>query len=106
MNTWRSSLQRLFYYPSAVLGAFVVFLLVFTAIYAMVKIPYKEAIRLWRGGEEVWYQNPKFAPPAWINYFSRSKYAESFAVRTTDGTMIKEVTAGAEGTSTISTSYT
>ncbi len=63
--------------------------------------PLPEAIRLWRGGEEVWYQNPKFAPPAWINLFSSKKYAESFAVRTTDGTMTKEVTPGAEGTSTI-----
>jgi peptide/nickel transport system permease protein len=83
----------------------VVFLLVFTAIYAMVKIPYKEAIRLWRGGEDVWYQNPKFAPPAWINLFSRSKYSESFAVKTSDGTMTKEVTPGAEGTSTMTISY-
>lgn len=84
----------------------VVLLLVFTAVYAMIKIPYREAIRLWRGGEEIWYQNPKFAPPAWINLFSSKKYAESFAVRTSDETMVKEVTPGAEGTSTIEASYT
>jgi peptide/nickel transport system permease protein len=106
MNTLRKSLQNLFYYPSAIVGMLVVFLLVFTAVYAMIKIPYNEAIRLWRGGEEVWYQNPKFAPPAWINYFSSKKYSESFAVRTSDGTMIKEVTPGAEGTATISAAYT
>jgi peptide/nickel transport system permease protein len=84
----------------------VVFVLVFIAVYAMIKIPYSEAIRLWRGGEEVWYQNPKFAPPSWINYFSSKKYAESFAVRTSDGSMFKEVTPGAEGTSTMEASYT
>src|SRR6266545_3136431 len=106
MNAMKRSFQNLLYYPSAILGIFVVFLLVATAVYAMVKIPYKEAIRLWRGGEEVWYQNPKFAPPAWINLFSKKKYAESFAVRTSDGTMTKEVTPGAEGTSTMSISYT
>src|SRR5215211_1817766 len=106
MNSIRNSFRNLLYYPSAVLGMIVVFLLVFTAVYAMVKIPYREAIRLWRGGEEVWYQNPKFAPPAWINLFSSKKYAESFAVRTSDGTMTKEITPGAEGTSTISESYT
>jgi peptide/nickel transport system permease protein len=87
------------------MGIFVVFLLVFTAVYAMVKIPYQEAIRLWRGGEEVWYQNPKFAPPAWINLFSSKKYAESFAVRTSDGSMTKVVTPGAQGTSTMEISY-
>ena len=106
MNNLKSSFKNLLYYPSAILGILVVFLLVFTAVYAMVKIPYREAIRLWRGGEEVWYQNPKFAPPAWINVFSSKKYAESFAVRTSDETMTKEVTPGAEGTSTMSVSYT
>jgi len=105
MNAVKNSLQQMLYYPSALLGILVVFLLVFTAIYAMIKIPYQEAIRLWRGGEEVWYQNPKFAPPAWINYFSSKKYAESFAVRTSDGTMTKEVTPGKEGTATTSASY-
>lgn len=105
MNTLRSSLQKLLYYPSALIGILVVFLLVFTAIYAMVKIPYNEAIRLWRGGEDVWYQNPKLAMPAWINLFSREKYAESFAVRTSDATMQKVVEQGAEGTATYTMSY-
>src|SRR5574339_546186 len=106
MKVLRNSFKSLWAYPSAMLGLFVVSLLVVMAIYAMVKIPYAEAIRLWRGGEDVWYQNPKFAPPAWINLFSKSKYAESFAVRTSDGTMTKEVTPGAEGTSTMEVSYT
>src|SRR6266540_1297523 len=105
MNAMKRSVQNLLYYPSAILGIFVVFLLVATAVYAMVKIPYREAIRLWRGGEDVWYQNPKFAPPAWINLFSKKKYAESFSVRTADGTMTKEVTAGAQGSSTMEASY-
>jgi peptide/nickel transport system permease protein len=106
MNNLKNSLRNLVYYPSAIFGILVVFLLVFTAAYALVKIPYQEAIRLWRGGEEVWYQNPKFAPPAWINFFSSKKYSESFAVRTTDGTMAHEVTPGAEGTSTTMSTYT
>jgi peptide/nickel transport system permease protein len=105
MNAMKKSFQSLLYYPSAILGIFVVFLLVATAVYAMVKIPYKEAIRLWRGGEDVWYQNPKFAPPAWINLFSKKKYAESFSVRTSDGTMTKKVTPGAQGSSTMEVSY-
>jgi peptide/nickel transport system permease protein len=106
MNSLKNTLRNLFYYPSAILGMLVVFLLIFTAVYAMIKIPYREAIRLWRGGEDVWYQNPKFAPPAWINLFSSKKYAESFAVRTTDESMVKKVTPGAEGTATMEVSYT
>lgn len=106
MNAFKSSVKSLLYYPSAVLGILVIFLLVFTAIYAMIKIPYNEAIRLWRGGEEVWYQNPKFAPPSWINFFSSKKYSESFSVRTSDGSIVKEVTPGAEDTASIVSSYT
>ena len=60
---------------------------------------------MWRGGEEVWYQNPKFAPPAWINLFSKQKYAESFSVGTADGTMEKIVEPGAEGTATYTMKY-
>jgi len=105
MNTMRSSFQKLFYYPSAVLGLLVVFLLIFTAVYAMIKIPYRDAINMWRGGEDVWYQNPKFAAPAWINLFSKQKYAESFSVGTADGTMEKIVDPGAEGTATYTMNY-
>ena len=106
MNNFKSSLRSMLFYPSALMGLLVVFLLVFTAIYAMVKIPYNDAIRMWRGGEDVWYQNPKFAAPAWINLFTSKKYAESFAVNTTNGTMTKQVEPGAEGTATYNMSYT
>jgi peptide/nickel transport system permease protein len=89
MDSLKHSFRQMLNYPSALMGMLVVLLLVVTAVYAMVKIPYREAIRLWRGGEEVWYQNPKFAPPAWFNLFSSKKYSESFAVRTGDGSMQK-----------------
>jgi len=105
MNNLRSSLSKLFQYPSAVAGIFVVLALIVVAAYAMITIPYSEAIRLWRGGEEVWYQNPRFAAPAWINYFSNQKYSESFAVNTTDGQVTKTVIPGSEGVSTIDMSY-
>ncbi len=106
MNALKGFTKQMLYYPSAVMGLFVIALLIATAIYAMIKIPYTEAIRLWRGGEEVWYQNPKFAAPAWINYFSSKKYAESFAVRTDDGSLASEFTPGAEGTGTLLANYT
>jgi len=105
MNAIRNSFQNIAKYPSAMMGILVVVALVVLAAYAMITIPYNEAIRLWRGGEDVWYQNPKFAPPAWINYFSSKKYAESFSARTSDGSITKEVTPGAEGTSTVDISY-
>lgn len=101
----RASFQKLFAYPSAVIGISVILILVAVAIYTMIAIPYREAIALWRGGEEVWYQNPKFAQPAWINYFSTKKYAESFAVSTANAEMQKTTTPGERGVSTIEIVY-
>jgi peptide/nickel transport system permease protein len=106
MNALKHSFQELLRYPSAVVGLIIIFLLVATAVYTVIKIPYNEAIRLWRGGEEVWYKNPKFTPPAWINFFSSKKLPESFAVDTADGTMNKTVTPGKQGTGTVDISYT
>jgi peptide/nickel transport system permease protein len=105
MKTIRNSFQRLIQYPSAIAGLFVVFILVAVAIYTMITIPYSEAIRLWRGGEDVWYQNPRFAPPVWFNYFSSKKYSESFAASTSEGQIDKKVTVGDGNVSTVEMTY-
>jgi peptide/nickel transport system permease protein len=81
-------------------------LLVITAVYTVIAIPYSEAIRLWRGGEDVWYKNPKFAPPEWTNFFSSKKLPVSFDANTTDGSMTKVITPGDQGASTITINYT
>jgi peptide/nickel transport system permease protein len=106
MDAIKNSFREISRYPSAILGIVVIFMLVALAAYAMISVPYNEAIRLWRGGEEVWYQNPKFAAPAWTNFFSSKKLPESFAVNTADGSMQKTVTPGAEGTGTVDVAYT
>ncbi len=105
MNTVRNSIKEILRYPSAIVGSVIILLLVIVAIITVIKIPYNTAINLWRGGEEIWYQNPKFAPPAWMNFFTSKKLPVSFAVKTANGTMSKTVIPGAQGTSTIDTSY-
>jgi peptide/nickel transport system permease protein len=105
MNAIKNSFREILKYPSAIAGLFIVFLLVVLAAYAMITIPYNEAIRLWRGGEEVWYQNPKFAPPEWSNLFSAKKLPASFIAKSSDGTLIKTVTLGAKNTSSINFTY-
>jgi peptide/nickel transport system permease protein len=83
----------------------IVLLLVGTAAYAVIKIPYATAIQLWRGGEDVWYKNPKYAPPSWLNYFSEKKAPVSFSVNSSDGRMTKTVTPGKQDTSAIEINY-
>jgi len=102
MKAIKNSFSELLKYPSAIGGLFIILLLVVLAAYAMITIPYAEAIRLWRGGEEVWYQNPRFAPPEWINLFSSKKLPASFIAKASDGTLTKTVKVGAQHTSSIS----
>lgn len=80
MTTIKKNLREILRYPSAIAGSLIILALIATAIYALITIPYDEAIRLWRGGEAVWYKNPKYAPPKWFNWFSSKKLPESFTM--------------------------
>lgn len=105
MNAIKNTFRDLLKYPSAVFGMAVVLLLVAIAVYALITIPYSEAVRLWRGGEDVWYQNPRYAAPSWFNYFSATKKPVSFRVNTTDGSMTKTVTPASDDISSVNIVY-
>jgi len=105
MSRLKNSIRSLLLYPSAVLGSAIILLLLGLAVYALVTIPYSEAVRLWRGGEDVWYKNPKYAAPAWFNLFTSKKQPVSFAVDTATGSMTKKVTPSSQGISTEDISY-
>jgi len=106
MNALKNSFREILRYPSAIAGLVAVLALVAVAVYAMIAIPYSKAIELWRGGEDVWYANPKFAPPAWINFFRSKKLPVSFHANSADGGMEKVVTPGSGDTATVKISYT
>jgi peptide/nickel transport system permease protein len=78
-------------YPSAVVGVVIILILTAISIYAIVTIPYEEAVSLWRGSEEDWYQNPKFAAPEWTNTFRREKLPISLDMKSVDGDATVEV---------------
>ena len=98
MTRIRQFLSRLAQYPSAIAGIAIVMLLVGIALYAMVAIPYDEALRLWRGGESVWADNPRTAWPTWYNWFTREELPATIvladgdeAVRTTTAALSDEI---------------
>lgn len=68
MRFWGAFLE-LRRHPSALVGIVVIGLLLIMSIYAVVRIPYSEAVRLWRAGEVVWLENPRNAAPRWLNWF-------------------------------------
>src|SRR5207245_11314563 len=65
--TMGRTLVELRRYPSAVAGLAIIGLLVGISMYTVIAIPYHDAIRLWRGGEQLWLENPRNARPVWMN---------------------------------------
>lgn len=98
-------MKELTRYPSALAGLIIILILVAVSIYVPFAIPYQKAVDMWRGSENMWYKNPKFAAPTWFNFFRRQKLAESLAISSTNDEVIKEVTVN-EGGASISTLYT
>ena len=103
MNTILKTFRELKQYPSAFIGALMILGLVGIAIYTLFAIPYSEAVRLWRGGQDVWYQNPVNAEPSWVNWFRREKLPESFALASDESNTT--ITQNAEGFDVIEIVY-
>jgi peptide/nickel transport system permease protein len=103
MKALRNTFKELVRYPSAIIGLAIIALLLVLSVYAVVSIPYSKAIVLWRGGEGVWYEYPKYAAPSWINFFRREKLPDSFKQSSKDGTAQKTVIPGEKMTSTVIT---
>jgi len=76
----RSGLRQVRQYPSALVGVGIIVGLIVLALVAVIVIPYDEAIRLWRGGEDIWQETPRYAQPAWVNIFSAKKLPETIVV--------------------------
>ncbi len=87
----KNALRQIKNYPSAVLGLMIILFLVGLAIYAVITIPYNDAVRLWRGEDNVWLETPRNARPAWFNYFYKEKRPLTIVRRTTDDDAQKTV---------------
>jgi len=85
MNRLKSTFKEITRYPSAVIGLAIILILILVAIYTVIAIPYSEAVRLWRGSEEVWYATPRNASPSWTNLFRRDKLPDTIVMSTQNG---------------------
>lgn len=84
MSGLKRNFAELVRYPSAIVGLIIILLMLLASAFTLITMPYSEAIRLWRGGEDVWYQLPKNVPPAWTNFFRREKLPDTIILSTTD----------------------
>lgn len=69
---FKGMMRELLTYKSGVFGLVFLLFLVVVSIYAVVTIPYGDAIAFWRGQEGVYLENPRNAQPSWITYFGKN----------------------------------
>ncbi len=106
MSMFLKPLREITRYPSAVAGLIIIIVLVGISVYAPIAMPYSEAVRLWRGGLGVWEDNPRFAPPAWTNYFRSVHLPATIVLNTTDPSIERDVKNVSETTRTSIVNFT
>jgi peptide/nickel transport system permease protein len=85
MNTLRRFTQQIKNYPSAVAGLVIIGLLVLASFLVPLRIPYGEAVRLWRGGDDIWAEVPRNAWPKWYNWFIEGTLPETIRFSSAEG---------------------
>ena len=63
MKTIQKTVREFMKYPSALIGFVIILILAIVSIYTVIAIPYDKVIRLWRGGDDVWFATPQTAQP-------------------------------------------
>jgi peptide/nickel transport system permease protein len=94
----KPALREMARYPSAVVGLAIVLLMIGVAIYAVIAIPYDEAIARWRPEAEDKYRIPQNAQPVWVNLFRKDPLPPTIIQDSQAGTAAKTTTPTAGGT--------
>ena len=79
-------------YPSAILGLLLIAFLVVLSIYVVIALPYHQTITKWQGAGGIWMDNPRTAPPVWVNYFRSKKLPETIIRKSANGAVQKKRT--------------
>ncbi|MGB9778267.1 MAG: ABC transporter permease [Candidatus Bathyarchaeales archaeon] len=82
VRRFKETFKQLLAYKSAVVGLCILGFIIGLSIYAVVTIPYEEAVRAWRLGEDISINNPRNAAPNWINLFLQKKLPETIIMDT------------------------
>ena len=91
MRALVNSFEQIRRYPSAIIGLVIIGFLLVVSIVTPIIIPYSEAVRLWRGGEDVWRDYPRNAWPVWYNWITGPDLPATIVFNTADGAGNKTV---------------
>lgn len=76
-------------YKSGIFGVLLLVFLVTISLVTIIVIPYNRAIELWRGGEDIWLENPKNAGPIWIKYITGENLPETLKLDSKEAGSLK-----------------
>jgi peptide/nickel transport system permease protein len=99
LSSAKSAWHELSQYPSAVFGLFLILLLAFGSLYAVIAYPYNQLGLIWysksvSGKTYV----PKVAMPEWTNWFRKEKLPPTMILDSREGTAQRTVQTGTTGT--------
>ncbi|TEU08032.1 MAG: ABC transporter permease [Anaerolineales bacterium] len=90
-----SALKELHKYPSAIAGLVIIGVFVTLSIFAVVTIPYDEAVRHWSPGSlQLREDNPRNARPVWFDWFTTDRLPRTINVNSAQGTRTAEPIGG------------
>ncbi len=91
MRNWLPRLKELRRYPSLAAGLILIASLIIFSIYAVIALPYSEAVRLWNpGARGIFEDNPRNARPVYADWFTRDRLPRTIMVSQDDGTVSAE----------------
>ncbi|MEM0361722.1 MAG: ABC transporter permease [Sulfolobales archaeon] len=79
MSMVKTVARSMLRYKSLLLGSAIITAFIFISIYAVIAIPYDEAVKMWNN-LDYWEDNPKLAFPSWVNIFLGRKLPESIVL--------------------------
>ncbi len=100
------AIRELFRYPMAVAGLLIILALIGVSIYAVIAIPYKEAIARWGPETTSKYQIPKLAMPIWVNWFRKDPLPPTIIQNSAAGSAVKVFTPRDSGAIDEAITYT
>ncbi len=83
------ALKELRRYPTAIFGGVILAIFVIVSIYAVIAVPYDEAVRRWRPGE-MHYENPDRAAPVWFDWFTSDRMSRTIVTTLSRATITEE----------------
>jgi peptide/nickel transport system permease protein len=89
MKPMLDGLRQLARYPSALVGLAIIAVLIGTGVFAVVTIPYGQALELWRGGD-AWRMHPVNARPVWVDRIAGGDLPRTRVISSRDAAVERE----------------